>query len=302
MGIYDREYYRREGPSILGSFADRGKVCKWLIGLNVAAFVLQLLANDPATGDQFTDAFLLDSADVLHGQVWRLLTYAFLHSTQDVGHLLWNMLFLWWFGNEVEDVYGSREFLAFYLVAAVFGGLVHVLVGQIGWMPGYPVIGASGAVTAVLVLCALHYPTKIIYLFMLIPVPIWAFVLFQVGKDFVGFFGRAQTGVAVDVHLAGFLLAVVYFKMEWRFSTLWPALRARRRQARPALRVYRGEDEADRTPVAAPVGPPIADDEQLEAKVDAILEKISRSGKESLTEGERQTLLRASERIKRRRT
>src|SRR4051794_24178561 len=43
MGIYDREYYRREGPSFLGSFTEQGKACKWIIGINVALFVVQVL-------------------------------------------------------------------------------------------------------------------------------------------------------------------------------------------------------------------------------------------------------------------
>jgi hypothetical protein len=154
-----------------------------------------------------------------------------------------------------------------------------------------------------LTLCAFHYPRKIILLFFIIPVPIWLIVVFQVGKDFIGFVGRMPTSVAVDVHLAGFLMAFAYFKLEWRLSSLWPDFKAwRRRRSRPQLKVFRGDDDDVPAAVTAPVVGPALDDEQLDAKVDALLEKISRHGKESLTESERQTLLRASERIKRRRT
>src|SRR5262249_16345150 len=62
---------------------------------------------------------------VLQGQVWRVLTYAFLHSPWGVWHILLNMLCLWWFGTDVEDLYGPREFLAIYLVSAVLGGVVY---------------------------------------------------------------------------------------------------------------------------------------------------------------------------------
>src|SRR2546425_1054202 len=138
MGIYDREYYRREGPSILGSFSDRGQACKWLIGINVICFIIQLVTQqrpemglDPRgflvrghpTPGPFTEALVLNVDAVLHGQLWRLLTYAFLHETSIWQHIVFNMLFLWWFGSDVEDIYGSREFLAVYLLSAVLGGI-----------------------------------------------------------------------------------------------------------------------------------------------------------------------------------
>src|SRR5208337_1717560 len=99
MGIYDREYYRREGPSFLDSFTNRGKVCKWLIIINISAFVLQLLTRQKEIGlggwwwkSAFTDAFILNVDAVLHGQVWRLLTYAFLHDPNSIWHIVFNML------------------------------------------------------------------------------------------------------------------------------------------------------------------------------------------------------------------
>jgi len=74
------------------------------------------------TTHPFTDALELDAPKVMDGQIWRLLTYAFLHDTQIPLHIIFNMLFLWWFGSDVEDLYGSKEFLAVYLVGAVLGG------------------------------------------------------------------------------------------------------------------------------------------------------------------------------------
>ena len=106
MGINDRDYVRREGPSFLGSFADRGTICKWLIGVNIALFVCQLLTNGTLTR-------VLDlnvERVVFHGEIWRLLTYAFLHGPGDLLHILFNMLFLWWFGNEIEEMYGRASF------------------------------------------------------------------------------------------------------------------------------------------------------------------------------------------------
>ena len=301
MGIYDRDYYRREGPSLLGSFADRGTVCKWLIGVNAAVFILQMFTRGPGGEDgPLTDALVLQTDKVLHGQVWRLLTYAFLHDPNSVMHILFNMLFLWWFGADMEDLYRPKEFLAFYLTSAVAGGVVHVVLVKLALIEPKGVFGASGAVTAVVMLCALHYPTKIILLFFFLPVPIWAFVVFMVAKDAFTLIGGAPTHTAVDVHLAGAAFGFFYQKCHLHLTSLWPQLKAwRRRQSQPRLRVFRDEEETP-TPVSVAAAAP-ADEEQLEAKMDAILEKISRTGKESLTEGERALLLRASEVYKRKR-
>jgi membrane associated rhomboid family serine protease len=302
MGIYDRDYYRREGPSLLGSFANRGTVCKWLIGVNAAVFILQMftVTDGPfgRSAGPLTDALLLDPDKVVHGQVWRLVTYAFLHDPNSVMHILFNMLFLWWFGADLEDLYRPREFLAFYLTAAAVGGAIHVALFKLSLVSTPGVLGASGAVTAVVMLCALHYPTKVILLFFFLPVPIWAFVVFMVAKDFFTLMGGVRTGVAVDVHLAGAAFGFFYQKCHLHLTSLWPQLKQWRRRSQPRLRVFRDEEEAAPVSVAAPVP---ADEEQLEAKMDAILEKISRTGKDSLTPPERELLLRASEVFKKKR-
>jgi membrane associated rhomboid family serine protease len=303
MGIYDRDYVRREGPSFLGSFVERGHVCKWLIGINVAVFIVQVLtlpANPVDTG-WFTGAFELDVDRVLHGQVWRLLTYAFLHDPGTIWHILFNMLFLWWFGSDVEDLYGPREFLTFYLTASFVGGLAFFF-SALAWMPdARPCIGASGGVLAVLTLCAFHYPRRVILLFFILPVPIWLFLIISLAVDGYVFLSKADSGTAVAAHLGGAFFGGLYYRMHWRLMDWLPRFRQWRRQlSRPRLRVYR--EEPARTPVSVPAAPAVTDEEQLEAKMDAILEKISRVGKENLTESERQVLIRASEVFRRRRS
>jgi membrane associated rhomboid family serine protease len=315
MGIYDRDYYRREGPSILGSFVEHGKVCKWLIAINVACFVLQLLTQQSAGPEElerfgiqlpresgwFTDLFLLDVSKVLQGQVWRLLTGAFLHSELSLWHIVFNMLALWWFGTDVEDIYGPREFLAFYLSSAILANVAYVLAYLAHVQPGGRALGASGAVTAVLVLCAMHYPTRIIYVFFLLPVPIWLFVVLSVAQDLFGLLGGGfGLNVGFSAHLGGAAFGFIYYKMHWRILNLWPDFSAwRRPRVRSRLRIYREEDEPD-TPVRAATAPAHAD-EQLEARMDAVLRKVSDHGIDSLTEQERNILLQASERFKRRR-
>jgi membrane associated rhomboid family serine protease len=314
MGIYDRDYYRREGPSYIGSFMERGKVCKWLVIINVVCFILQIFSaqlspavqNDPGDAEYspqpqkqiLTEIFDLDAKAVSEGQVWRLFTYAFLHG--GFMHILFNMLFLWWFGTDVEDLYGPVEFLTFYLVSAVVGALAYVAAWAAGVGSANPVIGASGAVMAVMVVCAMHYPSRIIWVFFL-PIPIWFFVLFELMRDWVTFASHAQTTTAVGVHLGGGIFGFAYYELQWRLSGFFSGFKAvQRRRPRARLRVYREEVEAPAIDLSAPSG--IDMNEQLEAKLDAVLEKVARFGQASLTESERQILLRASEVYKRKKT
>jgi membrane associated rhomboid family serine protease len=327
MGIYDREYYRREGPSFLDSFHLRGQVCNWLIISNIVVYVIQLFTRVPwpEGGDRtlfwlagpFTDALKLNVDAVLHGQVWRLLTYAFLHDPgvgfapgQFYWHIVFNMLFLYWFGRDLEEMYGPREFLAFYLVSALVGGVAFLVTGAL--TGSQSCIGASGAVTAVMVLCALHFPHRTILLFFVLPIPLWVFVGFQVVQDSFLFVNQAaaqgqdvlKTRVAVAVHLGGAAFAYLYYRFQWRLSQIWSVVGTWKAQrGRPRLRVYREEESRPTAAVPAAAPPSAADvDEQLEAKLDAVLEKVARSGQASLTESERQILLRASEIYKKRRS
>jgi membrane associated rhomboid family serine protease len=301
MGIYDRDYYRREGPSFLGTFTSQGQVCKWLIIINAIAFVIQVLTA--SRGVPFTEFFDLTPQKVFDGEVWRLLTYAFLHSPGSLFHILWNMLFLWWFGHELEEMYGRWEFLAFYITSALLGGIVYTLAWFFGIGPPNPCLGASGAVTAVMVVFAFHYPTRIILLFFVLPVPIWVLVAFQVLQDSFGFLSGLDRGIAVTVHLAGAGFGALYYQTNLRLLDMLPTFHlGQRPRSRPRLRVYREEEAETPQPVQVGASPAGDVDEQLEAKLDAVLEKVARSGQASLTETERQILLRASEIYKKRRS
>lgn len=337
MGIYDRDYVRRDGSSFFGPILERGTVCKWLIGITVALFLVQML-NAPRAQDLHDnwifEHLTLKADAVLHGEVWRLITYPFIYHPGSPWPILWGMLFLWFFGRDLEDIYGPREFLAYYFGSILLGGLVFVGVVWAGggFMP-IPYSGAGVALAAILVLCALHYPRRIIYLFLLLPVPIWLVAVGSVGLDLYSFFkvvgiyqqarqmqeemmrnlGAAVPDVLPKIPILAFAampaaslaaaaFALFYYKYQWRVSALWPDFRSwQKARRRPRLRVYREQEPELDTPVHVPAGGP-PEDAQLEAKVDAILEKISRTGKESLTESERQVLLQASEAIRRRRS
>ncbi len=336
MGIYDREYYRQDGPRLFPS----GSVCRWLIVINLLVFVMQIVTRphgiprlempqDPQQMEQFvenvvrarwsqgfvTDWFALESSKVLYGQVWRLITYGFLHSTGDFqstwwfAHILFNMLGIWFFGSELEEIYGSLEFLVFYLAAVLTGGLLYFI-----WETAFArhsiCIGASGGVMALLVLYACHFPHREIYFMYFFPIPIWLAAVFYMAQDALAFLTNdmMRTHIAVLVHLGGGGLAFFYHRYRLNFTSMLPDLAqwwraSSRRRAARRFKLYQEEDDVPdiRLPsVSAPPAKPDAD-EHLEAKLDAVLEKVAKFGKASLDEAETKILLQASEHYKKRR-
>jgi membrane associated rhomboid family serine protease len=307
MGIYDRDYYRDSSGRWWADFGGRSATF-WLVLVTCGVFVLQLM-----TGDRLAEWGAFHYPSILNGQVWRLITPHFLHSTSTLWHIALNMLILYWVGRELEGVYGPREFLAFYLAAALIVSLGMLALGLAGFNPGRG-IGASGPVTAAFVLFACHYPYRTIYLFFVIPVPAWLLAVGVVAMDLLGFLGAGNTGVGYSAHLLGAAFAFAYHRLNWRVTgwidrlTGWASGSGRRRS--PPPRLYVETDEPSEAVGARASGATASAtesrsarsvDEQLEAKLDHVLEKVSRYGRESLTPEEREILLQASEIYKRRR-
>jgi len=167
-----------------------------LIAANIFIFALtsQQLQTDPASRVQ---EFMLWKQDT---HLWQFITYQFLH--QDIWHLAGNMIFLWVFGNAVEDRLGKVGYLFFYLSVGIFAGLMHWLTSD------SPVLGASGSIAGVSgAFLALFPRTRItfIYFFFFIgafEVPAMVVILFYFAKDLL-FFGMGGGGVAYSAHLAG---------------------------------------------------------------------------------------------------
>jgi membrane associated rhomboid family serine protease len=315
MGIYDRDYYRDDEGGFLANWSRSAQMTKSIVVVTVAVFVVQMATLRP--GGQpgaFTEWLELVGSKVMRGEVWRLLTYGFLHST-DILHIIFNMLIFWLVGRELEERHGPREFLAFYLVALVVSGLVFVgstflKLNQTDM--DTPAVGASGAVTAALILFILHDPKRKILLFFVIPMPIWVLGVLFVGHDLLGMLSKPGEGdsgqrVAFAAHLGGAAFGALYFFSRARITGLvpgWPSRAAQR--AQPRLRVRREEDDSEpELPEAPePLPPPKADpdvDEHLEAQLDAVLAKVAKQGQGSLTSAERAVLHRASEVYRRRR-
>jgi membrane associated rhomboid family serine protease len=190
-----------------------------LILTNVAVFVYQLTLSPHAF-----KLFMLANATVparfpaafaghtsLPVAFMPLLTSMFLHA--GIAHILGNMLFLWIFGDNVEDFYGHFTYLVFYLVCGVGAGLLHVL---FNWNSMLPSLGASGAISGVMGAYLILYPRSrvltLVFIF-LIPIPavvilvLWFVMQFVSGVSSLGM-GVASGGVAWWAHVGGFLLGM----------------------------------------------------------------------------------------------
>jgi rhomboid family protein len=301
MGIYDREYYRGEtgGP---GWFSGVAPWCKTLIVINCVVFLLlQALQVDPL----FLEDWLEASPEGIfkQGRIWQLLTATFLHA--GLLHIFFNMWFFWVVGREMESLYGSRDFLAFYLSAAV--------VSTLGWaaiqafQPGrHYMLGASGAVMAVVTLYTLYYPRREIFFFF-IPMPMWVVLGIYLVLPLIS--ERERLGVAYQSHLTGALFALAFKHFDLRFSKLVSG-----RFRRPRLRIFspvQVDQPRSRPPGssrtsgeslgAKPSSVSVLPEEQLDARLDEVLAKIAREGRTGLTEEDHRVLQEASRRARNKR-
>jgi len=182
---------------------------KALIGANVAIFFAQVFVAP------VTETLGLIPSTVFPGlQVWRLVTYMFLHGS--FSHILFNMLALWMFGGTLERGWGSRYFLKFYFVTGIGAGLLTVLFSLLPFGFAFSlyhanVIGASGAIYGLLLAYAIYFPDSPIYLYFLFPVPARIFVAILGAMAFFSSLGGAS-GVANATHLGGLLVGYLYLK------------------------------------------------------------------------------------------
>lgn len=282
MGLYDREYVRDEHRGFfLGG--DRTMVTNLLL-VNGVVYLADLLFEG-----RISEALKLRPDLFQHPwNAWQLITFGFLHDPHDITHVLFNMFGLWLFGRDVEGIYGRREFLRFYLVAIVASGIVWAA-GQ-SWLGvrSSGCLGASGAVTAVMVLFTMHYPRRTFMLWGVLPLPAWLICILYVAQDLRGLGGQMGAGgvrTAFEAHLAGAAFAVLYRASRVNLGRLVPSRWRMGRRGAPPLRVHHPE----------------LHEEDLGTQVDRILEKISREGEASLTPQERRTLETASRRYQQRR-
>jgi membrane associated rhomboid family serine protease len=226
---------------------------------------------------------------------WTLLTYAFAHSITDIFHILFNMLALYWFGKLFIEYLGSDKLVALYLLGAIAGGVIYLL--MFNTIPFFVsrsefsgMVGASAAVYAVMVATATLLPDYTFFLLFFGPVRIKYIVLVYIVISFIGSVGPNAGGNLA--HLGGALMGFVYTK-QLQVGVNWggwitASIQWVRSLFQPSARVkvtYRKSE-----PKKGGTGFNKATQEEI----DAILDKISERGYESLSKEEKEKLFNAS--------
>jgi len=219
--------------------------------VNVGAFLLfnLILGLGGRPGPLALDWLALSSWGVLHGRLWELVTYMFLHG--GFFHLLINMLYLFMFGSSLERAWGRRFFFKYYMVTGVGAALVWVLV-QHG--SRVPTLGASGAVFAILLAFGMMYPNSTLLLFFVLPVKAKYLVAALIGFEVIYAVQSLDDGIAHLIHLAGAGIGYIYLRHARGSGVSFPSplKRFRRWRMRRRLQVidYRElmkfDDEDDR--------------------------------------------------------
>ncbi len=299
-------------------------ITKNLLAINLLAFiatwVLQLRSIDLANlgGLHF---FLASDFSPL-----QFITYMFLHA--NLSHIFFNMFALWMFGVVVENVWGSKKFLFYYISCGIGAGLMQELVQLVNFyftiksqapdisfaelftvghqlshqLNGWTTIGASGAVYAILLAFGMIFPNERIFIFPL-PIPIKAkwFVCGYAAIELFSALGSSGDGVAHMAHLGGMLFGFLMIRY-WNsypdsnynrsggqefFDNLKRNFERRHNKTQSQMHAERGGSKEDDMAYNARK-------RQNQEEIDAILDKIRKSGYDSLTKEEKQKLFDAS--------
>ena len=218
--------------SVTLTFPPFTRAIKILIGINAGIYVLRLLLPPLHLDgiEKFIQTYLyLTATDVIHGHIYQLLTYGFLHA--GFFHLFFNMLMLWMFGSMLESAWGSRRFWEFFLVGIVGAGigtvaLAYTVGGVIHLYPATQTLGSSGGLYAVFMATAMLFGDQEVFMF---PLPFSIRLKYMVGilafVAFVGALGDAN-GTANAAHLSGLLVGYLYVKFVPRRGLLFSASEA----------------------------------------------------------------------------
>jgi len=270
-----------------------GSKLNLLIGINIAVF---LAVNIPAVIERlffesnFIASHLNDYLSLpaylpkLLTRFWTPFTYMFMHA--GVLHILFNMLWLYWFGQIFEEYVGKKRTLGLYIMGGLAGALLFVL--AFNTIPAFThanaaylsvMVGASASVMAIIVATATLLPDYTISLIFIGPVRLKWLALFFVIIDFLGITGLNAGGEMS--HLGGALLGYVYIR-QLQNGNDWIGNIDKLFRGRPKLKIV--AKNTSKNPSALP----------RQEDVDVILDKISKSGYDSLSKQEKEILFRAS--------
>ena len=196
--------YSPQGFSVLP------RTVKHLLIINVIVFLAEL-ALERQGYFNITNLLALNPVGSGRFHLWQLVTYMFMHGGWD--HLFFNMFALWMFGSVLENWWGWRRFLFYYMVCGIGAGLINLLV------PGWGItVGASGAIYGLLLAFGMMFPNEYIYLYFLMPIKAkWFVIGYAAIELFEGFFSTGN--VAHFAHLGGMLFGLLLMLLWKRNGT-----------------------------------------------------------------------------------
>jgi len=278
MGLYDRDYTQadfksgfRYSPRMRMNWPKITPVVKWLLIINIGVFLVSIMIR--SVGNFFIDWFSVYPATIgMSLQLWRLVTYQFLHDTSGFGHIFVNMLGLFFFGPMLERTWGSKRFLIFYLICGATGGVLYPILAHAGWLDKGPLVGASGSILGILAAGAILFPHVRVYVWGIFPMKLMVLALIFAAISILTLLQPDQfgNGGGQAAHLGGMAAGAIYvFSQSWRDKL--------------KIKFEAGNWEKR-----------MAAERNLTAEVDRILQKVHGSGIQSLTRKEKKTLKQAT--------
>ena len=193
-----------------------------LIGLNILVYLAELLLKNLPIIPLLS---MIPLAIMRGGWIWQFVTYMFVHDPRSITHILFNMLALFIFGQQVERHMGSREFLLFYLLTGMLAGFFSFLVYVFTGFLNVSLMGASGAIFAVQLAFAVFFPRSVIYLWGLLPLKAPVMVIGFTALEVILMVTGLGGNVAHATHLAGFAFGWFYFVIRFGINP-WRAMRS----------------------------------------------------------------------------
>ncbi|MBN2042143.1 MAG: rhomboid family intramembrane serine protease [Spirochaetes bacterium] len=251
-----------------------------LIIINVIIFILQVFTEHYRVSQQGPSLMtyylgLIPALVVKKGFIWQVFSYMFLHSSFSFSHIFFNMYALLIFGLPIENEWGSKKFLIYYLFCGTFAGISIFLINLINQGAGFviPTIGASGAVFGLLLAFGILFPNVELLLFFILPIKAKYLVILYGGLELFLLLTGGNTSVSHIGHLGGLVAGLIYFFIIKRRSLQF---RHKLNQAARRRKINIAGREADRQ-----VEQSETDDAEYLIR---ILKKVKDSGIESLTD------------------
>ena len=202
-------------------------VVKWLVIVNVAMWLgLEIILGKFILGWRFDMVLGLVPSQIFENFfLWQFITYMFLHSISSPFHLLLNMLMLWWLGSELEQRWGSRFFLIYYMVTGVGAGVIYLIAHTLLFVLGKdlssyssPVVGASGAIFGLLLAYGILFGERVLHFLMLFPMKAKYFVMILGAMEVATLLGGGGDGEAIFCHLGGIVSGYLFLLLYTRFQ------------------------------------------------------------------------------------